>query len=125
MRSPSWPTVSAPRPSCGARDGGRRYPALMDEVLADTQLRVYVRDLTSGELVAYPASEWLIAYAEGINAAIEMWQASLGGTIAIYRHPGAGPRHRQRRRPCDRARRAVVDRCRRSRRNPALRVGWR
>lgn len=55
-----------------------------------TQLRVYVRDLISGELVAYPAEEWLSAYAEGINAAIQLWQASVGGTIAITGTPEQG-----------------------------------
>lgn len=61
----------------------------MDETL-DAQLRVYVRDLISGALVAYPAEEWLNAYAAGINAAIETWQASLGGTIAVTGTPEQG-----------------------------------
>ncbi len=61
----------------------------MDETL-DAQLRVYVRDLLGGKLVAYPASEWLDEYAAGINAAIETWQQSLGGTIAITGTPEQG-----------------------------------
>ncbi|QIP38034.1 hypothetical protein G9444_0790 [Rhodococcus erythropolis] len=61
----------------------------MDETL-DAQLRVYVRDLLGGELVAYPAEEWLNEYASGINAAIQLWQASLGGTIAITGTPEQG-----------------------------------
>ncbi|MBS4102903.1 hypothetical protein [Tsukamurella paurometabola] len=61
----------------------------MDETL-DAQLRVYVRDLISGALVAYPAEEWLGVYASGINAAIETWQQSLGGTIAITGTPEQG-----------------------------------
>ncbi|KXP12700.1 hypothetical protein AXK57_00110 [Tsukamurella pulmonis] len=61
----------------------------MDETL-DAQLRVFLRDLISGELVAYPAEEWLPAYADGVNEAIELWQASLGGTIAITGTPEQG-----------------------------------
>lgn len=55
----------------------------MDEMLAGTQLRVYVRALISGDLTAYPVEQWLNAYADGVNTAIETWQQSLGGTIAI------------------------------------------
>lgn len=54
------------------------------------QLRVYVRDLISGELSAYPAGEWLGQYAAGINEAIQLWQQSLGGTIAITGTPEQG-----------------------------------
>ncbi|MBS4102845.1 hypothetical protein [Tsukamurella paurometabola] len=57
---------------------------------ASTELRVYVRDLISGELVAYPAGEWLGIYAAGINSAIQLWQASLGGTIAVTGTPEQG-----------------------------------
>ncbi len=57
---------------------------------ADTQLRVFLRDLLGGELVAYPAEEWLNAYAEGINEAIQLQQQSLGGTIAITGTPEQG-----------------------------------
>ncbi|MGC5024410.1 hypothetical protein ACLQ3K_06595 [Tsukamurella sp. DT100] len=62
----------------------------MDGMLADTQLRVYVRDLLGGELLASPAEEWLNVYAAGINEAIQLWQASLGGTIAITGTPEQG-----------------------------------
>lgn len=63
----------------------------MDEFSVDgTQLRVYLRDLISDELVAYPAEEWLNVYAEGVNAAIHLWQVSLGGTIAITGTPELG-----------------------------------
>ncbi len=55
-----------------------------------TQLRVYVRDLLGGELVAYPAEEWLGEYPVGINEAIQLWQQSLGGTIAMTGTPEQG-----------------------------------
>lgn len=55
-----------------------------------TQLRVFVRDLIDGDLTEYPAEEWLNAYAPGVNEAIELWQASLGGTIAITGTPEQG-----------------------------------
>ncbi|AUN38660.1 hypothetical protein [Tsukamurella tyrosinosolvens] len=61
----------------------------MDETF-DAQLRVFVRDLLGGDLTAYPADEWLQTYAVGINAAIETWQQSLGGTIAITGTPEQG-----------------------------------
>ncbi|MGX9294417.1 hypothetical protein [Tsukamurella paurometabola] len=61
----------------------------MDEMFG-TQLRIFVRDLIGGELVAYPASEWLGQYAAVINGAIETWQQSLGGTIAITGTPEQG-----------------------------------
>ncbi|QRY83668.1 hypothetical protein JVY00_17700 [Tsukamurella tyrosinosolvens] len=62
----------------------------MDEVLADTQLRVYVRDLTSGEPSPTRPRSGSPSTPRGINAAIEMWQASLGGTIAITGTPEQG-----------------------------------
>ncbi|NMD55845.1 MULTISPECIES: hypothetical protein [Tsukamurella] len=62
----------------------------MDEFEADTQLRVFVRDLIDGDLTGYPAEDWLNAYAEGGNEAIELWQASLGGTIAVTGTPEQG-----------------------------------
>lgn len=59
----------------------------MDETL-DAQLRVYVRDHLARSSHTLPRR--LNAYAAGINAAIETWQASLGGTIAVTGTPEQG-----------------------------------
>ncbi|NKY16777.1 hypothetical protein [Tsukamurella spumae] len=69
------------------------------DLFAGAQLRVYVRDLISGELVAYPAAEWLGEYPVGINSAIQLQQGEPGRHHRDHRNARAGAGHRQRRRP--------------------------
>ncbi|KMV17705.1 hypothetical protein ACT17_15410 [Mycolicibacterium conceptionense] len=55
-----------------------------------TQLRVYLRDILSGEWISYSTEDWLPQYYARINDALVQQQLTMGGTIAITGTPEQG-----------------------------------
>lgn len=54
------------------------------------ELRVYLRDLTSGEWTAYAPGTWIDQYLNRIAAAIERYADTVGGSLALTGTPERG-----------------------------------
>lgn len=54
------------------------------------ELRVYLRDLTSGEWISYAPNDWIDQYYNRIAAAIEQHGTTVGGSFGLSGTPERG-----------------------------------